>query len=582
MTREQSSASFGRGVSPFAALQRSELFEGVSHADLTGAALLMEPRRFETGEVLCREGDVGERLLVIVDGLGVVLAPDTGTPGGRVLAKQRRGDVVGAMSLITGDPHTATVVAGMPTETLVLEKSNFERLTETHPALLVNLVRLLSRRLAHSNVSRTASQRGEAVALIAGPALMENLDSVLSATREASARPVAWLDTRAGFDAAVAELDELLGDHGTVVLVARAEGQSAPLLLEHVDRAVVVVEDEREAARFAREGAAGESVQLVLMDSTSRRMARGQVAGGLPLVGAVQRSLPTEDLAWLGRHLAATKLGLALGAGGARGFAAVGALYVLEQAGYTVDYVAGSSIGALIGAYLALGRDAAEIDATLRHAFDPPTVAELFKLSLAGTSTGLGTLTRLLKTTTAERGFEDAAIPLVIMAVDLTDRVPAPLRDGPLWEALLAATALAGVFPPHERDGHRLVDGLALVPVPTAAVIADGADVTMSVNLLPRELLPAWPGEAPVEESEKRPGSRMLETLLEVMDLAQMDTSARNAEAADVAVTPRFGPGSWRDFELADRFLAAGRQAAEEQLDTLRSLARPQGVKSPN
>ena len=56
------------------------------------------------------------------------------------------------------------------------------------------------------------------------------------------------------------------------------------------------------------------------------------------------------------------------------------------------------------------------------------------------------------------------------MAVDLTDRVPAPLREGPLWQALMASTALAGMFPPLERDGHRLVDGLALVPVPVGAV----------------------------------------------------------------------------------------------------------------
>ena len=56
------------------------------------------------------------------------------------------------------------------------------------------------------------------------------------------------------------------------------------------------------------------------------------------------------------------------------------------------------------------------------------------------------------------------------MTVDLTERAPAPLTDGPLWEALVAATALAGMFPPYERGGHRLVDGLALVPVPTAAV----------------------------------------------------------------------------------------------------------------
>jgi NTE family protein len=156
--------------------------------------------------------------------------------------------------------------------------------------------------------------------------------------------------------------------------------------------------------------------------------------------------------------------------------------------------------------------------------------------------------------------------------------VPAPLREGPIWQALMASTALAGMFPPLELDGHRLVDGLALVPVPVAAVAEDGADVMVAVNIMSRETLPAWPGQAPPEPEPERRGSRMLETLLEVMDVSQLDTSVSHAATADVVVTPRFGPSSWRDFELADLFMAAGRQAAEEQLPVLQSLARPQAA----
>jgi hypothetical protein len=68
----------------------------------------------------------------------------------------------------------------------------------------------------------------------------------------------------------------------------------------------------------------------------------------------------------------------------------------------------------------------------------------------------------------------------------------------------------------------------------------------------------------------------MLETLLEVMDLAQLDASVRHAAKADVTVTPRFGPCTWRDFHMADRFLEAGREAAREMLPALIEIARPQ------
>jgi NTE family protein len=283
-----------------------------------------------------------------------------------------------------------------------------------------------------------------------------------------------------------------------------------------------------------------------------------------------------EDLAWIARHLSRTKLGIALGAGGAKGYAHVGVLQVLEENGYTIDYSGGSSIGGFVASHVAMGNDAAGVEAIFRAAFDEETVSALFSGPFGGGAKGLEALTGMLQEATQMRSFSDSAIPLVVMAVDLIDRAPFPLRDGPVWQALLAALAVAGVFPPQERDGHLLVDGLALVPVPTASVVEDGADVVVSCNLMGIEALEKWPSgpdlEPPPEKKKKR---GMLDTLLEVMDLSQLDTSARHAALADVVVTPKFAPVDWRDFQLADLFLAAGRAAALEQIPTLQALATP-------
>ena len=70
----------------------------------------------------------------------------------------------------------------------------------------------------------------------------------------------------------------------------------------------------------------------------------------------------------------------------------------------------------------------------------------------------------------------------------------------------------------------------------------------------------------------------MLDSLLESLDLAQLDASVRHAALADVVVTPRFGPSTWREFDRADLFLEAGRAAAAEQLAALRGLALPQAA----
>jgi predicted acylesterase/phospholipase RssA len=490
------------------------------------------------------------------------------------------------MSLLTDEPRSATVVANVATEVLELDRQAFAAILARYPVLLANLNRILTRRLAQRNTRTGDQRRGEAVALV-----VERVDAglvarVLAATKAASPGSVAAIDltraatagtvplAEASVGGALSALDDLLAIHRTVLIVATGDQEELPILLDHVDRAVVLATAVGAGAFASRAGAEAGRADLILWNENGA--AGAQTVGPLRVRKTLSREAPDGDVAWLGRHLARTKLGLALGAGGAKGYAHIGALYVLEEAGYTVDYVAGSSIGAMVGAWLALGRTAAEVEASMRQAFTPDNVAAVFKLSMAGTSSGLDAHTRACQETTLHRTFADLRIPLVAMAVDLNTRQPAPVRDGPLWQALLASTALAGLFPPYQRGQQRLVDGLALVPVPTAAVIEEGADVTVSVNLLSRETLPAWPGWSGEAPRPAKVGSRMLETLLEVMDLAQLDSSVRHAALADVALTPRFGPSTWRDFHLADLFLAAGRQAAQEQLPALRALARPQ------
>jgi NTE family protein len=552
----------------------------------------MRFRDFAPGTVICREGAPGQSMLVVVEGIAheLVALPDDPKlrsrsvfDEGRLVAKLRRGDVIGVDSLLTGEPQGATVKAATATAALELGEADFRALIATSPKLLVNLTRILSGRLAAMTRRHSArGQRGEAVALVVGPSLAAAVPDILAATAAASPEPVHTLDATDSVERALDELDEALEDNRTVVLATDLDPGRLALLVEHVDRAVVVLaEDEEQPPEVLTAGAPVVELALV-KDSGARPVNRGPIRDGVTLVRELARDgdgpggLRPPDVAWVGRHLARTKLGLALGAGGAKGFAHVGALRALEEAGYVIDYVGGASIGAIVGSYVALGMDADEIDRTMRESFDEEAVAKIFTLSLAGTSTGVDEETRIFKETTRELRFDQAELPLVCMAVDLTAREPAPLCEGPIWEALIASTALAGMFPPATRDGHRLVDGVALIPVPTGAVADAGADVTLSVNLMSQETLAAWPGQAAEPPPPEKSGSRMLETLLEVMDLSQLEASVKHAALADVVVTPRFGPGSWRDFGLADLFLAAGRQAAEEQIPALGSLARPQ------
>lgn len=572
-------------------LGASPLFSGLTAAELEAVAARMRPRQFAPGEELCVAGDPSDRIWVITGGL-VIWSAGTTAGGGEIELRMRTGDVIGAQDAITGAERTATVAASTITDTLELDAPDLLELAARFPRILINVIQTQRERLFRASARsaslfsasvRSTSTRGEEIGVIAGPSLKGVIGQLVASARMASARPVSVLDRSLSLAGALTASGELASEHETVLIPSEFDPESVGVLLDEADRVVALVGTSEEAGRLGRvaEAAEGRRLEIVLVSEEARDASQMWHPGALNLVVREcprQQGFPLADadLAWIARHLTRTKLGLALGAGGAKGYAHVGVLTALEEAGYTVDYVGGSSIGGFVASQLALGFGAAEIDARFREAFSAENTGQLFKSPLVG-SAGMEVLTGLLKEATRGAFFSHTAIPLVILAVDLTARAPVAQRSGPIWEALLAALSVAGVFPTQERDGHRLIDAIALVPVPTAAVIEDGADIVVSVNLLGTETLERWPGVPDEPEAEPAKPRRRgpLDTILEAMDLSQLDTSARHAALGDVVMTPRFGPAEWRDFNLADRFLAAGRQAALEELPALRALSRP-------
>jgi NTE family protein len=573
-------------MTDLAGLARSPLFSALHPGELERVGSHAVARSFEPGQLLCAAGEPAEHCWVITGGLVDVLGASGAAPAAEVLGRLRKGATVGDVAVILEEPYPETVLASIATTALELPAAALRELAGRFPRIVVEALRAHHGRLEYARARSAERELGETVAIAAAGPLRGVLPRLIAAARMVSPRSVTSLDRDVSFAGALTAADDLVQAHATVLLGAELEAATIAPLLREADRVIALVggaEDAAELSRLARADGADLDVEVVLVGDAAQAAARGWPSSA-PLrvirrcAAGAELPLEARDLAWLARHVTRTKVGLALGAGGAKGYAHIGVLQALEEAGYTVDAVAGSSIGAIVGTYIALGAGAAEIDATLRRTFDPPTVAEVFKTSLSGRSSGTEVMTELLRASTSAKTFADTVIPLTVMAVDLDARAPAPLRDGPLWEALLAATALAGFRRPYELGGHRLVDGLALVPVPTGAVVEDGADVTIAVNLIPRETLTSWPGAPPPEPPPERRRRGVLDDLLEVMDLSQLAESGRHAELADVTIAPRFGPGEWRDFHLADQFLAAGREAMERELPLLRSLALGAGA----
>ncbi len=191
------------------------------------------------------------------------------------------------------------------------------------------------------------------------------------------------------------------------------------------------------------------------------------------------------------------RIGIALGAGGAKGVAHIPMLEALDELGITPHCVSGSSIGAVMGALYASGLPAAEIRETIKDFayLQSDTVKSVFSDRKVGRWIGLidpsFRTSGLVKAETVLAGlcqdrscetFEDLAIPFKVVATDFWERRTVVLDSGPLKPAVQASMALPGLFPPVEIGGRVLIDGGTANPVPYD-VLTDSCDIVVAIDI---------------------------------------------------------------------------------------------------
>tara|TARA_R110001592_G_scaffold175308_1_gene414328 strand:+ start:11060 stop:11956 length:897 start_codon:yes stop_codon:yes gene_type:complete len=174
------------------------------------------------------------------------------------------------------------------------------------------------------------------------------------------------------------------------------------------------------------------------------------------------------------------RIGLALGGGAAKGIAHIGVLKAIEENGLEIEYISGTSIGALVASYYAFGKD---ID-TLEHISSEMSFTSLigFKLQKQGIFS-TKSIKEMVERDLGEVYIEQARIPLAICATDIATGEQVILREGKLADAICASMAVPGVFIPVEINGKTLVDGGITENVPISVLDKMGAGITIAVDL---------------------------------------------------------------------------------------------------
>jgi NTE family protein len=251
-----------------------------------------------------------------------------------------------------------------------------------------------------------------------------------------------------------------------------------------------------------------------------------------------------------------TGLGLALGGGFARGFAHLGVLQVLEQNRIPISFIAGTSVGSILGAAYASGAPLARIIATCRTLrFRDIARWRVSRLGLASNHR----LGDLIEQVFESKCFEDLRIPMAVVATDLANGEPVVFTRGNLCEAIRASCAFPGLFEPVQIGTRYLADGGLVAQVPTCAARELGATHVMGVSV-------------GLEDGHRGAPSNIFQVVCRAVSAAQKHQLEIWERHADLVLRPDVQSLAWDDFDRADEAIEAGAAATRRALPRIQKL----------
>jgi NTE family protein len=502
---------------PQAFLASTDMFSGVSDAVLHDVGAICEWLHALGGQVLFREGESGDAVYLVVSGRLVVYT--TAADGSEQRLREiGRGGNVGELALLTDEPRSANVRAVRDTMLARLSRSRFQELVARHPGAMLPLTRTLARWIREPQGSRS---RGVATTTLAFVPLGHDVPIgwLAASVRDALAAQGSALHVDPSFvdrhiSAGAAAADERSAQHDRVsawldklemenhFLIYQAENGSPAWTrrcIREADRIVFVARahgDRREARRLiaqllgdAERGGARE--ELVLLH-TGQAAPSGTAAWCTlrPFSGHHHvRTADARDIERLARRLTGRSVGVVLSGGGARGFAHIGVLQALEEAGIPIDRIGGASMGAIIGALYASGLSPAEVVEVNRlwAQENPLWKVTLPLISLVSERAGA----HLAEQAFGDRRIEDLWLDYFCVTTNLTRSCLNVHRDGPLARWALASASIPGIAPPVLSDrGELLVDGGLLNNVPADVMASLDEGFRIAVDVCPPEKLP--------------------------------------------------------------------------------------------
>lgn len=557
----------------------TEVFGALDVAAFQQVRDLFEWVEISGGHHLFRQGDEGDSMFVVAAGrLQVFRNRSSGLKDN--LGHIVPGETVGEMALITGEPRTADIVAMRDSVLARLSKANFEALSQQYPHALLHISRNIIKRLQNRGKAKNASKPLHNICLLPitagldslsiaqqlcdclaahGSVLMldsaavnrslrqENIAETDRSERSAYHGLTAWLETQEASHRFVVYLPDAEDTEWTRRCFRQADeilllaGSVAPPTLHPFERKYLCGEGQITTA----------GQRLVLLhppDTVAPRNTRSWLAKrDLVFYHHLKRD-DQQTFERLGRFLSGKAVGLVLSGGAARGFAHIGVLRALEEAGIVVDLVGGTSIGAVMGALKAGGWSGEQMRERCQKIFRTSPTSDFNWMPWNSIFKGKK-LDRLLLENFGDRQIEDCWLNFFCVSCNLTKLHPHIHRSGSMLSAIRASISIPGVFPPAELHNDLHVDGGVFNNMPVDVMSDLGVETLIAVDL---QTYRANDGPAPKGKNNKRRSPNLLFVVMESTMLSGRYRSQEYKKEVDLYFNPplrQFSLIDWHKFE---------------------------------
>jgi NTE family protein/lysophospholipid hydrolase len=491
----------------------------------------VEWKRLNGGELLFKQGETGDSLYVVISGrLKAVIENDDGSQ--RVVGEITRGESVGEMALFTGEERSATVCAVRDTELIRFSKLAFEEISKEYPQVVMQIAQILIHRLRENIRSDDVKEPLTNIALVGADINVdlntftqelvsalshygqlicigsEEVDNLLG-THEISQTPPSdpnsiRLETW---------LDDLETEYSLVVYKAdQDDSEWTRRCLRQADRILIVAD--------ALKSPEPKKIETKLLDPENSITA---CCRQLVLLHTDDNKLPDNTISWLkartvdkhfhlrtsdrngfqrlARLLTGRGIGLVLGGGGARGYAHIGVIRALEEAGIPIDMIGGTSMGAVIAAAHAMGFSYQQFLSRTKYLLGKYRPFKEYTLPIVSILKSKR-LDQFLHDAFGDAHIEDLWLNFFCVSTNLSAAEVEIHDSGSLWDAVRASMSVPGVAVPVVVNNNLFVDGGILNNLPgdimkklcTGTVIA--VDVSSKNDLLVDEsctpIPPAW------------------------------------------------------------------------------------------